>query len=336
MTSISGKRVLVAGASGFIGGTLTRHLVKQGAIVRAVVRSTSSVVGLSRPGVEVVVAELGDGATMTELARGCDVVVNAAGIVSGSLQQQRAINVDAARTLVTAAIVAGASRLVHISSAGIYGFETPGDVDETASIDPGNLPYGVTKAEGERVVRELASTSNLELAIIRPALVYGPGSAVWTKVMFTWARRRPTIFLGDGSGFAPIVHVDDVVAMISLLACDERAPGEVFNCASDPVPTWREFLSGYAALAGHHRWLGVPVVPVRGVARLISRLAPTGSPPAELLSLIGFLTGRRRFVVDKAERLLGWRPQVGLTAGIASCVPYLREQGLLAIDERIA
>lgn len=336
MTQISGSRVLVAGASGFIGGTLTRSLVKQGAQVRAVVRSTSSLAGLTGPGVEVVVAKLMGASLLTELARDCDVVINAAGTVSGSLEEQRAINVDAARNLTAATIAAGAARLVHISSAGIYGFRTPGDVDETAPIDPGRMPYGLTKAEGERVVRELASASGLELSIIRPALVYGPGSSVWTKAMFTWARRRPTIFLGDGSGLAPIVHVDDVVDMISLLAYHDRAAGAVFNCAADPVPTWREFLSGYAALAGHHRWLGLPVAPVRGIARLVSRLAPAGTPPAELSSLIGFITGRRRFVIDKAATRLQWRPRLDLDHGIASCVPYLREQGLLPPEERTA
>jgi nucleoside-diphosphate-sugar epimerase len=328
------RKILVTGASGFIGGTLTRRLAGGGAHVRAVVRGTSSTVGLTMPGVEIVVAEVSIAESMRGVARGCDLVINVAGTVSGSAELQRSVNVDGARNVTEAAIAAGVSRLVHVSSAGIYGFRTPGDVDERTPVDPGPLPYGATKAEGEAIVRKVAAAGGLDVSIIRPALVYGPGSAVWTTGLFKWAKRRPTIFLGDGSGFAPMVHVDDVVDLIAVLAEHDLAAGEVFNCAADPVVTWREVLSGYAALAGHFSWLGLPVGPVRGIARVVSRLAPDGTPAAEISSLVGFLTGRRRFRVDKAAELLGWRPRVRLDEGIASCAPFLREQGLLTTEVR--
>ncbi len=113
------------------------------------------------------------------VARGCDLVINVAGTVSGSAELQRSVNVDGARNVTEAAIAAGVSRLVHVSSAGIYGFRTPGDVDERTPVDPGPLPCGATKAEGEAIVRKVAAAGGLDVSIIRPALVYGPGSAVW-------------------------------------------------------------------------------------------------------------------------------------------------------------
>jgi nucleoside-diphosphate-sugar epimerase len=334
MTRIADSTVLVAGASGFIGGHLTRHLAAHGAQVRALIRPSSSTAGLDLPRVEIVIGEITHMESIRNAAEGCDVVVNAAGTMSGSAAQQRLINVDGARNLAAAAIAANARRLVHVSSAGIYGFRTVGDVDETTAVDPGPMAYPATKAEGETVVRQLAAEKGLSWSIIRPALVYGPGSTVLTKGLFRWARRRPIVFLGDGSGFAPIVHVDDVVEMIAILAAHDRAHDQVFNCAADPVPTWREFLTGYAALVGHSSWLGIPVGPVRGLTRAISKLAPDGTPPAELSSLVGFITGRRRFSVEKAAELLEWHPSVGLAEGIASCVPYLQEQGLLQPDAR--
>lgn len=151
------RRILVTGASGFIGGTLTRHLVGGGAHVRAVVRGTSSTAGLAMPGVEIVVAEVSIAESIRGVVEDCDLVINAAGTVSGSAEMQRSVNVDGARNVTEAAIAAGVSRLVHVSSAGIYGFRTPGDVDESTPVDPGPLPYGATKAEGEAVVRELAA-----------------------------------------------------------------------------------------------------------------------------------------------------------------------------------
>lgn len=325
--------VLITGASGFIGGALTRQLVARGARVRAVVRSTSSIDHLNLPGVEIVIAEPTIPGSIDPFVPGCDVVVNAAGTVSGSAQAQWAINLEGARNVAAAAIEAGVPRVVHVSSAGVYGFRTPGDVDEDSPLDPGPMPYGASKAAGERAVRELAAAaSGTRVSVIRPALVYGPGSRVWTRGLFRWARRRPTIFLGDGSGWAPMVHVDDVVELITVLASHDGAVGQVFNCAADPVPTWRDVLSGYAGLAGRSGWLGVPVAPVRTISRVLARLAPSGTPAAELPGLIDFLTGRRRFRVDKAADLLGWRPRVTLEEGLASCVPYLTEQGLLPAD----
>lgn len=92
------RRILVTGASGFIGGTLTRRLASGGAHVRAVVRGTSSTVGLTMPGVEIVVAEVSIAESMRGIARGCDLVINVAGTVSGSAELQRSVNVDGAAT----------------------------------------------------------------------------------------------------------------------------------------------------------------------------------------------------------------------------------------------
>jgi nucleoside-diphosphate-sugar epimerase len=314
------SRVLVVGASGFIGGALVGDLAADGVPTRALVRRASTELPA---GVERAIGDVTDLPSLHAAAHDCAVVVNLAGVLRGA-REARQVNVDGARNVCAAA--AGAERLVHVSSAGVYGFRRPGDVDETTTPEPGPMPYPATKLAGERAVLD---TGGPPTTIVRPALVYGPGSPVWTTAMFRLARRRRTVFLGDGSGLAPVVHVADVVSLIRVLIAHGAAPGEVFNCAADPVPTWREFLGGYAALAGRSRWLALPVGPVRATAGLLGRLAPAGTPPAELPGLVGFLTGRRRFRVDKAARLLGWHPRVGLAEGIASCAPALRAAGLL-------
>jgi nucleoside-diphosphate-sugar epimerase len=228
-----------------------------------------------------------------------------------------------------AAAQAGVELVVHVSSAGAYGFGRKGDICEDMPLEPGHAAYGISKAEAEDVVRKVAQEQELDYSIIRPGMIYGPGSRVWTEAMFRIARRKPTVFVGDGSGSIPAIHIEDVVDLMTVLAVHPAATGETFNCSPDPSPTWREFLGAYAALAGHDRWFGIPITLLRIVARLVAAFAPSDTRFKDLPLLIEFVTSYRRFRMDKARELLGWQPQIGLSEGIESCVPYLREKGLL-------
>jgi nucleoside-diphosphate-sugar epimerase len=153
---------------------------------------------------------------------------------------------------------------------------------------------------------------------------------MWTGNMFRVARRKPTIFLGDGSGSAFPIYVDDVVDLTTLLATHPAAIGEAFNCAPDPSPTWRAFLGGYAALAGHQGWFGIPAALVYPLVGLVAAFARPQTQMKDLPAMLRFGTGRITFKMTKARDKLGWAPKVDLATGIQRCAPWLREQGLLA------
>ena len=328
--ALLGKTVLVTGATGFLGGALTRRLAGDGARVRALARRSDRA-GFLRDidGVETVQGDVTDESRMRDVFQGCEIAFHTAGVADGSLEMQRQVNVGGTRNVMQAAAAAGVERVVHVSTAGAYGFGPRGDLSEELPLEPGHAAYGISKAEAEEVVRKVAREQGLDYSIIRPGMIYGPGSRVWTEGMFKVARRKPTVFVGDGSGSVPAIHVDDVLDLMIVLAVHPAAAGEVFNCTPDPSPTWREFLGAYAALAGHDRWLALPITPLRIVARLVAAFAPGDTRFKDLPQLIGFVTGCRRFRMDKARELLGWQPQIGLSEGIESCAPYLREKGLL-------
>ena len=326
MTALE-KPVFVTGATGFLGSALTRHLASHGASVRALARQPGVRVDLE--GVEVVQGDVTDGNRMRALIRGCGIVFHAAATMGGSPIEQHQVNVDGTRNVMRAATEAGIERVVHVSSFGAYGFSGRSDFSEATPLEPGHAAYGVSKAESEDVVREIARETGVSYSIIRPGMIYGPGSGVWTEAMYKLARRRPTLFPGDGSGSMPAVHVSDVIGLMSVLAVHPAASEETFNCTSDPSPTWREFLGAYSRLAGHDRWFAIPLAPLRVVARLVAAFAPSGTRFKDLPQLIEFVTSQHRFPMDKARELLDWQPQVGLTEGIESYVPFLREKGLL-------
>ncbi|MCL5998458.1 MAG: NAD(P)-dependent oxidoreductase [Chloroflexi bacterium] len=330
------KSVLVTGATWFLGSALTRRLAGDGAHVRALARHPERDCCFRNiDGVEIIQGDITDENQMRDVIQGCKIVFHTAGVLNGSIEMQRQVNVGGTRNVMRAAAEAGVERVVHVSSAGAYGFGRRSDISEDMPLEPGHAAYGISKAEAEDVVRKVAREHGLDYSIIRPGMIYGPGSRVWTEGMFRIAGRKPTVFVGDGSGSIPAIYIDDVVDLMTVLAVHPAAARETFNCTPDPSPTGREFLGAYAALAGHDRWLAIPITPLRIAVWLVAVFAPSNTRLKDLPLLIEFVTSYRRFRMDKARELLGWQPQIGLSEGIKSCVPYLREKGLLALTRTL-
>jgi nucleoside-diphosphate-sugar epimerase len=328
--SLTGQTVLITGATGFLGGEIARRLSADGALVRALVRRPEKSEFLKASGnIEIVKGDITDAGRMYEVCKGCDYVIHAAAALGGSLDRQRPINVDGTRRVMLAAAAAGVKRVVHISTIAVYGYTTMGDVTEDTPQKPGRVPYNVTKAEAEMVVREVSAAHGVPFSIIRPGMIYGPRSNGWTARMFQLGKRRPTIFLGDGSGCAHPIYVDDVVDLAILLATHRAAEGEAFNCSADPAPTWRDFLGGYSRLAGHNQWRAIPVWPVKLIAPLAEWYLAARGEPQDIPILIPFMLSQKTYKMDKARKMLGWQPKVMLDEGIDRCAPWLREQGLL-------
>ncbi len=328
--TLAGKTVLITGAAGFVGGALALRLAQEGARVKALVRHPEKADFLrGQPQIEIVPGDITDAARMVEVTRGCEIVFHVAAVGGGSTEKQRPINVDGTRKVMLAAVAAQVQRVVHVSSIAVYGYSYRNDVTEDLPQKPGPTPYNLTKSEGENVVREIGRQYNLPYAVIRPGMIYGPRSATWTAMLFRVARLKPTPFLGDGSGSVHPIFIEDVVDMLIVLASHPAAVNEVFNCAPDPAPTWREFLSGYARLAGNEKWLSLPVLPVKVLASLIEVILMLRDEPQELPTLIPYMLSHTTYKMTKARDVLGWQPKVDLTEGIERCRSWLQQQGLL-------
>ena len=323
---LTDQQVLVTGATGFLGGALALRLARDGVRVRALARSVHKAEFLRERSIEVFEGNVTDRAAMREAIQGCRVVFHVAASLGGSYAQQRAVNVEGTRNVVEAAAHANVERFVHVSSISTYGYNYRGDVTEEMTLAPGSDPYAITKAEGERVIR----AADIPYTIIRPGMIYGPGAVNWVGRLFKVARLKPTPFVGSGLGSAFAIHVDDVVDLLITAATHPAAVGQVFNCTPDPSPTWREYLGRFSLLAGHDKWLAIPpalIYPFAGISMLLSAPYTMGR---DLPDQVGFLTREITYRMAKAHDLLGWTPQIDLDTGIAGCVPWLREQGLLS------
>jgi 2-alkyl-3-oxoalkanoate reductase len=322
--SLAGKRVLVTGATGFLGGALARRLANEGAHVRALARRPERGAFL-RDRAELIAGDVTDADQMRNAVEGCSHVFHVA-VSYGDFAAQQWVNVEGTRQVIQAANAARIERFVHVSSIAVYGYRQTGDVSEATQPTPSADPYVITKAEAEKVV---CSESDLPYSIIRPGMIYGPRSGMWTRTLFRLARRRPTTWIGDGGGSAHPIYVDDVVDMMIVLATHPAVSREIFNCVPDPAPTWREFLGAYSRLAGHESWLGIPPSALRVVSNVASAFARPQTQMKALPELLDSALQRVTFKMTKAKTQLGWQPQVSLQVGIKNCAAWLREEGLL-------
>lgn len=313
--------VLVTGASGFVGNALVARLAAQGRYrVRAAVRRP--VDALDRRAEQVRIGDL-DGATDWDAAlAGVHAVVHAAARVhvmqdtaAEPLQAFRTVNVDGTLQLARRAVAAGVRRLVYVSSIKVNGEVTAPGRPFRADDPPAPAdPYGVSKREAEDGLRALAATGALEVVIVRPPLVYGPGvRANFASLMRLVARGIP-LPLGALDNRRTLVALDNLVDLIVTCLDHPAAANETF-------------------LAGDGEDLSTTDL-VRRVGRALGRPARLIPVPAALLSLAARVVGRgavaqrlcESLQVDtgKARRVLGWQPPVAVDTALEGVAAQFR------------
>lgn len=247
---LQGRRVLVTGASGFIGGRLTEKLVLQeGAQVRAAVRTLRNAARISRLPAEAVELRRFDmadgkiaGSTMDALVEGCDAVFH----LARDSRSQRA-NEKGTRSLGAACLRAGVRRLVHVSSLGVYAPLPDAPLSEESPI--GRRPR-YDKLAAEREVLRMAGEDGLPAAVIQPTIVYGPFSREWTDRPAELLLKGQLIVPAPGDGICNAVYVDDLIQALILAAERDAAVGETFLISGPEHPTWLDFYRAYERALG--------------------------------------------------------------------------------------
>lgn len=300
---------LVTGANGFVGAEIVRRLRAQGATVRLAARASSGIAD------EVVVGDIGAHTDWTEALTGVDRVIHCAARVhqmddraADPLAAFRAVNRDGSAALARQAAQAGVKRLVFLSSIKVNG-ETTKDRRPFAAADAPDPqdPYGVSKWEAEQALHGIAAGTGLEVAIIRPPLVYGPGVRANFARMVSWvARGRPLPF-GLCRNKRSLVSVTNLASLAIAASRHPDAAGATLLASDGETVSVRDLLARIGTAYGRP-----------------ARLLPV--PPA-LLRLAGSLTGQRAAVdrlcdplivdAEPARRLLGWRPPVTMAETLA-------------------
>lgn len=328
-TSLTGRTIGITGVSGFIGGQLARRCLALGATVRGLDVQPPKEMPTGAA-LQFIAGDVTSEADAKSLSAGCDSVIHAAAVVreGGDPRPFVRINVGGTRTVAAAAEAAGVRRFVQISSVMVYGFDIQGDVDETAPLDGAGNTYCQTKIDSER--EALARNSDrMQVNIVRCGYVYGPGSFHWTIRPVRTMLYKSFRLIDGGQGLMNHVYVDNLVDGI-LLAMDSPHTSEAFNISDGIGTPFRDFFGYYADMVGLKP---MPSASAGFARRLLivqnALVRLVGRQPRLHSSIVSYVTRRCVFSIEKARRLLGYEPRIGLDEGMRLTEHWLRDSGIL-------
>lgn len=325
---LKGKRVLVTGASGFIGGHVCEALLARGAVVRAMVRRTSDVDLLRSLGVELAYADMSDVPGMEGACAGMDAVVHTAAAVGsyGEWEHFHETGVLGTQRLIEAAVKGGARRFIHVSSIATYGFrQHPGPVDEDTPFDLDPQPwnhYVREKVMSEQILWKAHEAGRIQATSIRPVIVIGARDRNAIPRLVELLRLPVTALPGNPGLRFPLVCIEDCVDAIVRSLENDVAVGRAYNVAGDEPITLGTFFAQLARHAGLEEpkiYLPTAVMTpavglLEGVWKLLRR---PGEPFATRIAIV--LAGYDYDIdCSRTKRELGWSGKGSYEAAIVA------------------
>jgi len=305
-------RVMVTGANGFVGRKLCRALEEHGYDVRKAVRCSPAVD-------EVAVGDIGPFTDWSKALEGTDTVIHLAARVhilqevsKNPLEAFRSVNVLGSEHLARMAVQSGVRRFIYISSISIHGNSTDERPYEEEDYARPHSPYAVSKWEGELALRRIADESDLELVIVRPPLVYGPGVGGNFLRLMRWVDKGWPLPLGRVRNLRSFIGIENLVDLLVRCVEHPRAAGEIFLAADSEdlsTPDLIRRVAHYLERPAHI--LPFPV----GMLRAISSVAGMNDVVDRLCNSLQVST-------TKASNLLGWLPTVSFDEGLADTVAW--------------
>lgn len=326
-------KVLVTGASGFLGSHVVEQLAKRGDTVRVLLRKSSSKKHLEDvPRLEFAEGAVDDASSCERAAAGMDAVVHIAGIVKArNADEFFATNVGGTQNMLEAAKKSpSVKRFVYASSQAVAG---PSEDGSPVPVDREPRPltqYGRSKLAGEVAV--LAEKDRLHVVSIRPPLIYGPRDTA-TLEFFQWIARGVRLVYGDGQNTLSLVYATDCASAFVAATTANVPSGSRYFVEDGGVHVWRDVVVEMER-AMQKRTLvrfGIPLSVVKGYAAL-SEAYGKATNKSVMVTLDKFNElSQRHWVCDggPARRELGWEPKVSLREGVERTARWYRENGWL-------
>ena len=326
------KKILVTGASGFTGGYLSRRLRQQGHEVRALVLPGMDVADLKAEGIHIIEGDLRQKESLLPAVQGVDLIYHIAAVYREENIPQKTfwdVNVDGTRNLLETAKTADVGRFIHCSTVGVQGEIDNPPANEEAPYNPGDY-YQSSKMEGELLALDFFRRENLPGVVFRPVGIYGPGEMRFLKI-FRYIHQGKFRMIGSGKILYHLTYIDDLIDGILLVGETPDIEGEIFTLAGERYTTLNELVATIAdvlnaTIPKRH----IPAWPVWLAGAACEYLCrPFRINPPLYRRRVDFFIKDRAFSIDKAKRVLGYRPKTALRDGLLKTAEWYKAQGLL-------
>ena len=327
-------KVLVTGATGFIGSRVARKLLEQGADVRVLVRKKSNLENISGLPVDIAYGDLTKPETLSTSLEDCEALFHVAAEYKLWVPKPESLyrtNVDGTVNIMKAALQKGIKRIVYTSSVATLGINkngTPADEETPVTINDMIGHYKRSKYIAEEKVREMIKKAKLPAVIVNPSTPIGPGDIKPTptgRIIIEAASGRMPAYVDTGLN---IVHVDDV-ADGHILAFEKGRIGERYILGGENL-TLRELLEKIAQFTGRSapkiRLSPNMILPLAYVVEFISQI--TKKEP--FITVDGVLMSKKKmfFSIEKAKRELRYNPRPADEA-IKDSIDWFRQKGYI-------
>ena len=307
-------RVLVTGANGFVGAMLCRKLVEQRHEVRGMVRKTSDLSLLEGVKIERCLGSLEDRESLAKACEGAQVVFHAASAVTdwGTLNYFRNHIVDGTQNMLEAALRTGVKRFVYVSSVAVHSFIDAQDMTEESPQLPIPFPYCQAKREAEDLVMRYHDLNGMEIVIVRPGDVYGPGDRITLLKMSKRLEKGNMLLVDNGKKMGALTYVENLADGLILAGTKKEASGETFVITDGVKITWAEYFEKLTK--------ALDVQPIKcsvnhrtakflaSQMEFVYRIFRIKNRPLLTKYLVMHASHDFHFNVDKARRLLGYNP----------------------------
>jgi len=321
-------RAFITGASGFIGSYLVEHLLQKNWQVRVLLHKNK----IPRESeIEIVKGDIRDLQTLRDALAGIDVLFHGAAALGAALIGQEEfykINVDGTKNILKAARAENIKRIVHLSSAGVLGSIKKNETAaEAYPLNPKNT-YDKSKLEGEKIALQQAQ-EGMDIVIIRPGWVYGPGDRRTFKLIKSIDKRR-FILVTKGKIWQTPIYIQDLIKGI-LLCAEKGKMGEIYHLSGGEVLSVREIVRTIAAATGKKiPAVTLPLFPVKFTAWSLEKIFFLFKKEAPLTpGKLSFFIHPKPLAVKKAINELGFSPQIIFKEGMALTVSWYREHNWL-------
>jgi len=334
------KKVLITGATGFIGGNLVKGNLARGNRVRAMaLPGDPGATLLKERGVEVVQGDVRDFESVKKAMEGMEIVFHCAAVVTDwapeSLFQE--VTVGGAENMCRAACETGVSRFVDISTCDVFGIIEDKVMDESFPLSPWNELYPDYKIQSEEIMWRYHKEKGLPVTMVYPLWVYGEGDQTFVPLLADAIVKKDLIFWRKDAIVWP-TYIDNMVDLLLLISEDPRAVGNGYLVHDGEFTTLQEFCAEIA------RALGVPPITTHipyGLAyaaswimELLWKVLRIKQRPLLTTYVVKNLGSRFRFSIDKAERELGWKPKMSYKEGMDVTMKWLKTLDLKTLKQK--